>query len=174
MNKDYLDQLGELALGSRLKRMSDRMLSDAASVYQHFNLDIQPKWFGLLALLYDQQQASVVEAALLPRLIGWGKTSRLLYTGESISAATAMQWGLLEEVVQPELLEQSTHSICQKICTAGANAIRLQKQLISQWETGSLKESIEAGIDTFVEAYKTNEPEIKMAAFFNQKSSKNA
>ena len=63
MNKDYLDQLGELALGSRLKRMSDRMLSDAASVYQHFNLDIQPKWFGLLALLYDQQQASVVEAA---------------------------------------------------------------------------------------------------------------
>ena len=117
---------------------------------------------------------SVVEAALLPRLIGWGKTSRLLYTGESISAETAMQWGLLEELVRPELLEQSTDRICQKICTAGANAIRLQKQLISQWETGSLKESIEAGIDTFVEAYKTNEPEIKMAAFFNQKSNKNA
>ena len=32
---------------------------------------------------------SVIEAALLPRLIGWGRTNRLLLTGETIDAATA-------------------------------------------------------------------------------------
>jgi len=41
---------------------------------------------------------SVVEAALLPRLIGWGRTSRMLLTAENINAAKAEAWGLVEEV----------------------------------------------------------------------------
>ena len=36
---------------------------------------------------------SVVEAALLPRLIGWGRTSRLLLTAENIDAAKAEALG---------------------------------------------------------------------------------
>jgi enoyl-CoA hydratase len=44
---------------------------------------------------------SVVEAALLPRLIGWGRTSRMLLTAETIDAARAEAWGLVEEVVPP-------------------------------------------------------------------------
>ena len=42
---------------------------------------------------------SVVEAALLPRLIGWGRTSWLLLTAENIDAATADRWGMVEQVV---------------------------------------------------------------------------
>jgi enoyl-CoA hydratase len=36
---------------------------------------------------------SVIEAALLPRLVGWGRARWLLYTGEVIDAGTAEQWG---------------------------------------------------------------------------------
>ncbi|KAL4970151.1 ClpP/crotonase-like domain-containing protein [Aspergillus stella-maris] len=39
---------------------------------------------------------SVVEAALLPGLIGWGRTRRLLMLGDTISAVEALQWGLTE------------------------------------------------------------------------------
>ena len=63
MNTDFLDELGELALGSRLKRLSERMAADAAAVYQHFDLDMQPKWFTLLALLKNKKQVSVVHAS---------------------------------------------------------------------------------------------------------------
>ena len=63
MSQDFLDQLGELALGSRLKRMSDRMLADAQAVYQHYGMDVQPKWFTLLALLYEKQQVPVLQAS---------------------------------------------------------------------------------------------------------------
>lgn len=63
MDPDFLNELAELALGSRLKRMSERMLADAAQVYHHFGMRIQPKWFTLLALLDKKQQVSVVEAA---------------------------------------------------------------------------------------------------------------
>jgi len=40
---------------------------------------------------------SVVEAALLPQLIGWGRTRTLLLTGDTIDAATAERWGLVEQ-----------------------------------------------------------------------------
>ena len=61
---DFLDELGELALGSRLKRLAERMANEAGQVYQTFDmLPLQPKWFVLAALLYRKGQASVVEAS---------------------------------------------------------------------------------------------------------------
>jgi DNA-binding MarR family transcriptional regulator len=63
MQKDFLDDLGELALGSRLKRLSEKMLRDTANVYQGFALNVQAKWFPLLALLHRKQRLNVVEAS---------------------------------------------------------------------------------------------------------------
>lgn len=62
---DFLDELEELALGTRLKRLSERMLTDASNVYKAFNIDIQPKWFSLLALIDKRQTINVVEASML-------------------------------------------------------------------------------------------------------------
>ena len=42
---------------------------------------------------------SVIEAALLPQRIGWGRTRRLVMLGEIIDAAEALSWGLVEKVV---------------------------------------------------------------------------
>ena len=39
---------------------------------------------------------SVVEAALLPQLIGHGRARRLLLTGETIGASEALAWGLID------------------------------------------------------------------------------
>jgi DNA-binding MarR family transcriptional regulator/N-acetylglutamate synthase-like GNAT family acetyltransferase len=63
--EDFLNELAELALGSRLKRMSEKMLASAAEVYQTFNMNIQPKWFTLLALLDSKGQTTIVEASNL-------------------------------------------------------------------------------------------------------------
>lgn len=45
---------------------------------------------------------SVVEAALMPGLIGMGRTRRLMYLAENISADRAEDWGLVEKVVADE------------------------------------------------------------------------
>jgi len=65
MSVDFLDELGELALGSRLKRLSDRLMADAGQVYKNCGHDIQPKWFALLALLDRRKEVSIVEASEL-------------------------------------------------------------------------------------------------------------
>ena len=54
---------------------------------------------------------SVVEAALLPRLIGWGRTSRMLLTAENIDAAKAEAWGLVEEVVPLAELDRGRRAL---------------------------------------------------------------
>lgn len=63
MAADFLDELAELALGSRLKRLSDRLMAEANSIYQAFGHTVQPRWFVLLALLYRRGRVGVVDAA---------------------------------------------------------------------------------------------------------------
>jgi enoyl-CoA hydratase len=101
---------------------------------------------------------SVVEAALLPKLIGHGRARRLLLTGETIGAAEALSWGLVDVVAPPEVLDDAVEALARPILAAGPNAIRLQKALILDWEELPIAAAVQRGIDCFVSAYDTNEP----------------
>lgn len=60
---DYLDRLGSLALGSRLKRMSERLGQEVAEVYSEAGVSFEPKWFPVFRLLAEQKVASVTDVA---------------------------------------------------------------------------------------------------------------
>ena len=113
---------------------------------------------------------SVVEAALLPRLVGWGRARRLLYTGEIIDASTAEQWGLVERVATSAKLDAAVEQWVAAILGAGSRAIRLQKALIREWEALPIDAAIQAGIGAFTEAYASPEPAERMAAFLRKKT----
>jgi enoyl-CoA hydratase/carnithine racemase len=108
---------------------------------------------------------SVVEAALLPGLIGWGRTRELLLWGENIDAATALAWGLVEQVVAADALDAAVDARLNALLTAGPQAVRLQKKLIRDWENMTLDQAVRAGIESFKQAYATDEPARMMAAF---------
>ncbi len=101
---------------------------------------------------------SVVEAALLPQLIGWGRTKVLLYTGDNIDAPTALAWGLVERVVPAAGLDAAVEEWVTAIVESGPRAIRLQKELIREWEAMPVNDAIQAGIRTIARAYETDEP----------------
>lgn len=111
---------------------------------------------------------SVIEAALLPCLIGWGRTRELLLLGESVDAATALRWGLVERVVAPNALDAAVESWLAALMRAGPRAARLQKRLIRQWEDLPLSGAVAAGIDCFADAYATDEPARLMRAFLER------
>lgn len=108
---------------------------------------------------------SVIEAALLPALIGWGRTRRLLYLGDIVDAADAERWGLVERVVPVASLDAAVGEWLDAILANGANAVRLQKELIARWEELPLRDAIAAGIDAFAEAWRSDEPRAAMAKF---------
>jgi len=117
---------------------------------------------------------SVVEAALLPSLIGWGRTRRLLLTGETIDAECALAWGLVEEVTTADEIDDAVEAALADILACGPAAVRSQKALIAAWETLPLAAAIDAGIDAFAAAYRTDEPKRMMAEFLAHQAARKA
>ena len=112
---------------------------------------------------------SVVEAALVPPLIGYGRARELLMLGEIIDAATALRWGLVERVVAPEALDREVETILAALLSAGPQAVRSQKALMQQWEKLPTDAAIAAGIETFARAFETDEPTRMLSAFAKRK-----
>lgn len=112
---------------------------------------------------------SVIEAALLPRLIGWGRASWLVYTGETIDAKTSLHWGLVEEVVPNDKLDTAIERIVEPICRAGPKAVRLQKELCRDWEELPLNDAIARGIGFLPRGFATGEPQVRLKEFLTRK-----
>ena len=101
---------------------------------------------------------SVVEAALLPQLVGPARARRLMLTAENIDAATALAWGLVDRVVPSAELDAAVEALAAPILASGPQAIRIQKSLILDWEEMHTAAAVERGIEAFVEAFATDEP----------------
>lgn len=112
---------------------------------------------------------SVIEAALLPRLVGWGRAARLIYTGETIGAERAHDWGLVDCLAPEGGLDDALADTVDRICAAGPTAIRLQKALMREWEELSLSEAVERSIDSLAEGFASGEARERMRAFLDRK-----
>lgn len=108
---------------------------------------------------------SVVEAALLPRLVGAGRARWLVMTGEAIHAPEALAWGLVEKMVSAEKLDSTVNAAVDAILAGSDEAIRAQKRLCKLWEEAPLEASIRASVDEFARAYESPEPGKRIAAF---------
>ena len=112
---------------------------------------------------------SVVEAALLPRLIGWGRTSWMLLTAENIDSRKAEAWGMVEEVVETAKIDAAVERCVHSIVDATPLAVRAQKRLMRRWERLPLDEAVQAGIDSFAQSVAEGEHIERMGAFVNRK-----
>ena len=67
---------------------------------------------------------SVVEAALLPGLVGWGRAREILLLGESFPAAKALAWGLVEAVVPAAGLDAAVEAWLDQLLACAPGAVR--------------------------------------------------
>lgn len=113
---------------------------------------------------------SVIEAVLLPHLVGWGRTRWLLMTGEMIDAATAHQWGFVEFLTAPGDLDAVLAKSVDAIVASGPHAIRTQKMLIQSWESLTPAEAIAQTIPIFGDSFETGEPQAMLGGFLARKA----
>jgi len=113
---------------------------------------------------------SVIQAALLAPLTGPGRAAELLLTGATIGAEQALDWGLVNRVVEPARLEAAVQELAEPIIASGPHAIRLQKQLIIRWRESALTAAVRAGIPAFAAAYDTGEPREGATAFLEKRA----
>ena len=60
---EFYNLAGQMALGSRLRRIGDLFAAEAKEVYQLYDVEIDPKWFPVFYMLTKTQEASVTELA---------------------------------------------------------------------------------------------------------------
>jgi DNA-binding MarR family transcriptional regulator len=60
---DFYDRTGKMALGSRLRRLSEQMTEQAAAIYDLYNVDLQPKWFPVFYSLSPTEEKSITGIA---------------------------------------------------------------------------------------------------------------
>jgi enoyl-CoA hydratase/carnithine racemase len=82
--------------------------------------------------------------AILPRIIGQGRTSELLYTGRSMSGEEAERWGFFNRLVAPEALVADAQAFARDLAQGPTFAHGMTKKMLQQeWNMG-VDEAIEA------------------------------
>jgi len=115
---------------------------------------------------------SVIHAAMMPSQIGTTRAAWLLLTGENISAAQAREWGLINECVPQEKLDERILEVAAGLSEIGPMVLRQQKKLLRRWERMTLDAAVDDSIAEFGAAFQTGEPQQHMNAFLRRKSVK--
>jgi enoyl-CoA hydratase/carnithine racemase len=71
---------------------------------------------------------SVIQAALLPPMIGPGRAAEMLLTGAPITAATALDWGLVNRVVPDDALDAEVDAIVEAIARSSPLTVGIGKE----------------------------------------------
>jgi len=82
--------------------------------------------------------------AILPRIIGQGRASELLFTGRSLGGAEAERWGFLNRLVEPEALQDEAAALARSLADGPTFAHAMTKRMLHQeWDMG-VDQAIEA------------------------------
>ncbi len=112
---------------------------------------------------------SVIEAALLPGLVGPGRAAEILLTGESVAATQALEWGLVNRVAPPGELRAVTAELAGRLLACAPTAVRLQKELIVRWRNTDQRTAVEYGVNAFAQSFATGEPREAMDAYLGKR-----
>lgn len=112
---------------------------------------------------------SIIQAALLPRLIGTARSNWMLLTGEIVAADKALNWGLFDSVVPLANLDEEVMRVASMLAGLAPAALAQQKRLLREWENEPLETSILNGVREFAQAFNTGEPQKYMGEFIKAK-----
>ena len=106
--------------------------------------------------------ADMGACAILPRLVGQGRATELLFTGRELSAEEAERWGFFNRLSEPDALLDEAHALARSLADGPTFANAMTKRMLhKEWDMG-VDEAIESEAqaqaicmhtDDFAEAY---------------------
>ena len=82
--------------------------------------------------------------SILPRIIGQGRASELLYTGRTMSADEGERWGFFNRIVAADALDAEAQALAARIAEGPNFAHMMTKTMLAQEWNMSLEQAIEA------------------------------
>lgn len=106
---------------------------------------------------------------ILPRVIGPARAAELFYTGDVIDAATALEWGLVSRVVEPEALMDEARALAMRVAAQPPHALRQAKMLLRQGQQISYDSALELAANTQAMMHLTKDHEEGVAALLEKR-----
>jgi enoyl-CoA hydratase/carnithine racemase len=82
--------------------------------------------------------------AMLPRIIGQGRASELLYTGRVLGGEEAERWGFFNKLCAPEAVLEEAQKLAADLCQGPTFANGITKTMLHQEWTMTIDQAIEA------------------------------
>jgi len=82
--------------------------------------------------------------AMLPRIIGQGRASELLYTGRSMGGEEAERWGFLNRLSDPSRLHEDAMALARDLAAGPTFANGITKTMLHQEWAMTIEQAIEA------------------------------
>ncbi len=108
-------------------------------------------------------------AWLLQRLVGPARAAEMTLTGDAIDAATALEWGLVSRVVEPEDLLDAAHGLAARIAANPPQSVRLAKKLLREAAHQSLDSVLELSAAYQAIAQRTVDHDEALAALLEKR-----
>jgi enoyl-CoA hydratase len=106
----------------------------------------------------------------LPRLVGPGMAKQLLYTADVIGASEALRIGLVNQVVEQEVLMETVKGIAKKILSKAQVAVRLCKAAANEGMQTDIDRAMTIEADVFGICFSTSDQKEGMTAFLEKRS----
>jgi enoyl-CoA hydratase/carnithine racemase len=111
-------------------------------------------------------------AWILPRTIGMARAAELFFTGDTIDAATALDWGLVSKVVPADKLLDEARALAARICRQPPDVLRMTKRLMREGQGASFDTIMEMSAAMQSLAHMTEDHGEAVAAFFDKREPK--
>lgn len=109
-------------------------------------------------------------AWILPRTIGMARAAELFFTGDTIDAPTALDWGLVSKVVPAAQLLDEARALGERICRQPPDVLRMTKKLMREGQGASFDMVMEMSAAMQSLAHMTKDHQEAVAAFFEKRT----
>jgi enoyl-CoA hydratase/carnithine racemase len=103
--------------------------------------------------------------AILPRIIGQGRASELLYTGRSMSAEEGLAWGYFNEIVPKDRLLARAQEMALSLANGPAFAHSMTKKCLHQEWSMTIEQALETEAEAQAICMQTKDFERAYSAF---------
>ncbi len=101
----------------------------------------------------------------LPRLVGVGRSMRMLMTGETLDAGNALSIGLVEQVIEDSELDSGVRRTVNSLLESAGSSIRSIKRLTRAPEVGALEQALSSEGAAQLQALQGPEFRMRLEAF---------
>lgn len=108
-------------------------------------------------------------AWFLPRAIGMSRACEMAFTGEAVDADTALSWGMVSQVAEPEELMTAAYKMAERIAVNPPRALRMTKKLLKEGQKVSLETLLELSASMQALAHHTSDHDEAVAAMLEKR-----